>query len=604
MKIINTKIKKIKPISNEDVYDLTVEDNHNFFANNVLVHNCGEIPLPDGDSCRLIAINLYSYVKDPFTKDAKFDFELFKDHTYWITKIMDNIVDLEIEKIDKIIEKIESDPESEEIKSVELNLWKRIRKMGAEGRRTGIGITALGDMLAALGYTYGTKEATDFMTEVMKEYSLNIMRSSISLAKKRGAFPIFDYEREKENPFLLRHIEADPQIGEDLKKYGRRNISLSTIAPTGSVSVCTQTTSGIEPAFMVYYTRRRKINPQEKGVRVDFVDEVGDSWMEYNVFHHKFIDWFHANQRTLRSSIENVEILEIETKWTREECKDYLESMKSEDVNKLIEVSPYYKAMANDVDWVEKVRMQGAVQKWISHSISVTVNLPADVDEELVNQVYLTGWESGCKGMTIYRDGSRSGVLITKEEKKQEKVKEFFKENHAPKRPKRLTADVIHFMNKGEKWIAFVGLLQEKPYEIFTGKLDNFEIPNSVERGRIEKTRTDGVSKYEFQYFKDGEWIPVGDLKQSFDPQFDDISKFISAILRHGMPLEYVIELLGNLNLDGDLIVTWKSGVKRILKRYLEDGKKGGGQCPECGSHNLRYQDGCLSCMDCGHSKC
>lgn len=575
-----------------------------FGFGNVSTNPCGELLLPPYDSCRLLVLNLYSYVKNPFSKDAEFDYELFKEHSHEAIRMMDNIVDLELEKIDSIIEKIKTDPESDEIKRTELTLWKKIRRMCNDGRRTGVGITAEGDMIAAMGYRYGTAEATKFAEKVHQIYAVEVLRGSVDLAQQRGSFPLWDWDLEKDNPYLNRLFKIAPEIKEKMLRVGRRNIALMTIAPTGSVSVCTQTTSGIEPAFMVFYTRRRKINPQEKDVTVDFVDEVGDSWTEYNVFHHKFIDWFFYNQRTLRSEIENTELFDIENKWTYDECKSYLETLDSDIVLKLVEKSPYYKAMANDVDWVEKVRMQGAIQKYIDHSISVTVNLPNDVDEDLVNDVYLTGWKSGCKGITIYRDGSRSGVLITKEEKTKKNVKKLFEENHAPKRPKRLSADVIHFMNKGEKWIAFVGLLQEKPYEIFTGPLDGFDITTTIEKGRIEKTKSNNVSKYEFQYFKDDEWVPVGDLKKKFDERFDDISKMTSAILRHGMPLEYVIELLGNLTLDGDLITTWKSGVKRVLKRYLKDGKQGKGQCPECGSENLKYQDGCLTCLECGHAAC
>lgn len=568
----------------------------------VSTNPCGEIPLADGGSCRLTLLNLYSYVDNPFTPQAKFNFDLFKKHTHQITRVMDNIVDMELEKIDSIIAKVKSDPESDLIKQPELNLWNRIKDKGVRGRRTGIGVTAEGDMLASLGYIYGTPEATKFSEKVHSIYATEVLRESTNLSKERGSFPIWDWEMEKNNPYLNRIYENNHDVKDLVKKYGRRNIANMTIAPAGSVSILTQTTSGIEPAFLVNYTRRRKINPQEKGVRVDFVDEVGDSWTEYNVFHHKFIDWFSVNQLELRKRLgeEQVEIYPMS--W----CKDFLENLDKESTQKLIEWSPYYKAMANDVDWVEKVRMQGAVQKWIDHSISVTVNLPEHVDTDLVNDVYITAWESGCKGCTIYRDGSRSGVLITKEEKKEEKIKQMFEDSHAPKRPKRLDCDVIHFMNKGEKWICFVGLMEGRPYEIFTGSYDKLsDVPSSVERGIIERRKNNGLSQYMFIYKdKNGDDVECCDLKHTFDEAFADVSKMVSAILRHGMPLEYVVDLLDNLNLDGDLITTWKAGVKRIIKRYVREGSKAKGKCPECNSSNLAYQDSCLTCMDCGNSKC
>ena len=558
---------------------------------------CGEIPLPDGDSCRLSLLNLYSYVNNPFTPYAKFDYDLFKTHAKHITRIMDNIVDLEIEKIEAIIHKIKTDPEDIIIKRAELDVWERILKRCVDGRRTGIGVTAEGDMLAALGYRYGTPEATDLLENIHMNYAGAVIDASIDLASERGAFPIWDINRETENPFLNRVYDSFPELREKVKIHGRRNIANLTIAPAGSVSILTQTTSGIEPVFSVSYTRRRKINPQEKNTRVDFVDEVGDSWTEYNVFHHKFNDWFYINRKQLEPDIDLDNF---------DDAKEYLNHLSQEKVDDLIKMSPYYKAMANDVDWVEKVKMQGSIQKWIDHSISVTVNLPQDVDTDLVNQVYMTGWKSGCKGMTIYRDGSRSGVLITKDDKKKEQIKEMFRDNHAPKRNKRLDCDVIDFMNKGEKWICFVGLLEDRPYEIFTGPKESFpNIPGNVNRGIIERRKDTSGSRYIFMYpDKNGNLVESGDLKLSVDTMFADISKIVSAILRHAMPLEYVVDLLNNLKLDGDLITTWKSGVTRIIKRYVKNGQKGKGKCEDCGSNELAYQDGCMVCMSCGSTKC
>jgi ribonucleoside-diphosphate reductase alpha chain len=605
-KKIESHIKKITKVEPENVYDLTVEDNHNFFANNILVHNCGELPLPDGDSCRLSVINLYSYVQNKFTDEAYFDFELFKKHSHIHQRIMDNIVDLELEKIDQILAKIEADPESEEIKYREYNLWKRLREKCEQGRRTGSGVTGEGDMLAAMGLKYGTPEATEFAEEVHKVYAIEILRSSVQLAKERGHFPIFDLKYEQNNPFIERIEKEDSDLIKDMRKYGRRNIGLLTIAPVGSISILTQTTSGVECAFMINYTRRRKINPSDKNTRVDFVDEVGDSWQNYNVFHKAFIDWFEANQRNLRSEIDNIEQEEIEEKYTWNECKSYLENLEKEKVQSLIEKSPYYGATSNDVNWVEKVKMQGAIQKWIDHSISVTTNLPKDTPESVVHDVYMTAWKAGCKGATIYVDGSRSGVLVTEEDKKETEIENYFKENHAPRRPKVLEADVHNFTNKGEKWVAFIGKLEDKPYEIFTGPAEEFQIPSSIEVGEITRSKDkDGESVYNFCYEKDGEKICAGDLKKSFDSQFSDVSRMVSALLRHGMPMFYIVNLLGTLNLDGDLITTWKKGAIRILKKYIkEDYDIKGATCQNCGSTNIAMIEGCMTCQDCYSSRC
>tara|TARA_R110000772_G_scaffold20466_2_gene56676 strand:+ start:5432 stop:8029 length:2598 start_codon:yes stop_codon:yes gene_type:complete len=557
----------------------------------VSTNPCGEIPLCPDDSCRLLAINLYSYVVNPFTRNASFDFELFKVHAQYALRMMDDIIDLEIEKIDRIIEKIQNDPESDEVKSVELNLWRRIQKKCNEGRRTGVGITAEGDMLAAMGLTYGTKKATIFATKVHRTYAIEVFRSSNILARERGTFTVWDSSKEQDHPFLLRIKKYDEQLYNDLMKYGRRNIACLTIAPTGSVSLMTQTTSGIEPAFMVVYKRRRKINPNDKDVRSDFVDDVGDHWEEYNVYHHGFEKWI---------KIVGHEYL------NEDEKSQKMEEFSDETIDRLVEKSPYYKAMANDVDWLEKVKMQGKIQEWIDHSISVTVNLPEHVTEELVNDVYINAWKSGCKGCTVYRDNSRSGVLIQKDDEKEQKVEVLFSETNAPKRPISLECDVLTFQNKGEKWIGFLGLLDGRPYEIFTGALDNFPIPGWVENGNIIKTKNnDGNSDYDFIYVdKRGRDIRIPNLNHAFDEKYYDLAKTFSAILRHGMPISYLIELINGLNLDGDLISTWKSGVKRMLKKFIKDGTKKKGKCEECGSDALEYKEGCLTCMGCGSSKC
>ncbi|MCU0462910.1 MAG: adenosylcobalamin-dependent ribonucleoside-diphosphate reductase [Bacteroidales bacterium] len=542
----------------------------------VSTNPCGEIPLCPYDSCRLLAINLYSYVKAPFTKNARFDFELYKEHVGLAQRMMDDIIDLEMEKIDAILAKIDADPEVDELKRAERDLWKNIRKKSEEGRRTGIGITAEGDMLAALGLRYGTAEATNFSVEVHKTLALEVYKSSTYLAKERGPFTIYDSEREKNNPFILRMKEADPVMYNNMIKFGRRNIALLTIAPTGTTSLMTQTTSGIEPIFSVFYKRRRKVNPNDLDVKVTFKDGIGDSWEEFYVFHHKFVDWLKINGYD----------------------PEKLRSMDDEDIEKIIAKSPYYKATANDVDWIAKVKMQGAIQKWVDHSISVTINLPADVKEDLVSELYLTAWKSGCKGATVYRDGSRDGVLITG---KPETMKE------RPKRPKVLDCDVIRFNINEEKWVAFVGLKDGKPYEIFTGMADEeiFPIPRSIVKGQIIKTRNEeGKTRYDFQYTdKYGYKKIIGGLSHTFQPEFWNYAKLISGVLRHEMPIADVVNLIQSLNLDSESINNWKNGVERALKKYIPNGTKAKGKC-ECGSENLVYEEGCLICKDCGHSKC
>ena len=546
----------------------------------VSTNPCGEIPLCPYDSCRLIAMNLFSYVNNPFTPEAEFDTELFKNHVGLAQRIMDDIIDLELEKIDAIINKINSDPEPEELKMVERNLWLNIRKKAKEGRRTGIGITAEGDMLAAMGLRYGTEEATEFSVDVHKTLALEAYRSSVYLAKERGAFAIYDSEREKNNPFIQRIREADPVLYSNMEKYGRRNIALLTIAPTGTTSMMTQTTSGIEPVFAVYYNRRRKVNPNDKNVKETFTDEVGDSWEEFKVFHHKFIDWLEINGYD----------------------PEAVQQMDDTKLEKIIAKSPYYKATANDIDWVNKVKMQGLIQKWVDHSISVTINLPNNVKEELVSELYRTAWKSGCKGVTVYRDGSRSGVLVTKKAAAP-------KPEATVKRPKTLECDVIRFNINEEKWIAFVGLRNKQPYEIFTGIADEevFPIPKSINKGRIIKTKSEeGEKRYDFQYTdRYGYRKTIEGLSHMFNSEFWNYAKLISGVLRHGMPISNVVALVQSLNLDSESINNWKNGVERALKRYIPDGTKVKGECDKCEStDHLVYEEGCLICKNCGHSKC
>lgn len=549
----------------------------------VSTNPCGEIPLCPYDSCRLLAINLYSYVVNPFTAEAYFDFDLFKKHAIAAQRMMDDIIDLELEKVDEILAKIDSDPEDEEVKLIEKSLWLKIRHKAREGRRTGVGITAEGDMLAALGIRYGSEEGIAFSTKVHQTLALGAYGSSVEMAKERGAFAIYDAEREKNNPFLQRIKEVDPALYNDIQEHGRRNIALLTIAPTGSTSIMSQTTSGIEPVFMPVYKRRRKINPNDKDAKVDFVDEVGDSWEEYVVYHHKFLTWMDVNG------------LDTTKKYSDEE------------IDALIEKSPYYKATSNDVDWVSKVKMQGQIQKWVDHSISVTINIPNDATEELVNELYITAWEAGCKGVTVYRDGSRSGVLIAKSEpKKEEETVSVF----PLKRPLILEADVVRFQNKKEKWIAFIGKIDDRPYEIFTGLADDDDgilLPRWVTEGFIIKNRdADGSSRYDFQFTNQrGYKTTIEGLSHKFDPVFWNYAKLISGVLRNGMPTVKVVDLINSLQLDSESINTWKNGVVRALKRFVPDETEVKGQkCQNCNSTNLMYQEGCLTCKDCGSSKC
>ena len=558
----------------------------------VSTNPCGEIPLCPYDSCRLLAINLYSYVENPFTPNAKFNFSKFKEHVMYAQRMMDDIIDLEMEKIETIIAKIEADPETDEVKATELNLWKKIKDKTSQGRRTGVGTTAEGDMIAAMGLTYGTEEATKFSVEVHKTLALAAYRSSVMLASERGAFPVFDYKREANNPFMNRLKEADPELYDLMVKYGRRNIACLTIAPTGTTSILTQTTSGIEPVFLPVYKRRRKVNANDKEVRVDFVDESGDAFEEYVVYHPKFITWMNING------------IEVNDNYTQEQ------------IDEIVAKSPYYKATSNDVDWLNKVKMQGAVQKWVDHSISVTINLPNDVSEEMVNKLYVEAWKSGCKGCTVYRDGSRSGVLISlKNEKK--KTTENAEPNPADengfvthKRPIELDADVVRFQNNKEKWIAFIGLIDGKPYEIFTGIADDDEgifCPKSVSKGKIIKVIDEnGQKRYDFQFVnKRGFKTTIEGLSEKFNPEFWNYAKLISGVLRYRMPIAQVLKLVGSLELDNQSINTWKVGVERALKKYLPNGEKANGQtCPNCGQESLVYQEGCLICTNCGTSRC
>jgi ribonucleoside-diphosphate reductase alpha chain len=549
----------------------------------VSTNPCGEIPLCPYDSCRLLAINLYSYVEKPFTKDAYFNGDLFTEHSHMAQRIMDDIIDLEIEKIDLILGKIDADPESSEIKQVEKSLWEKIREKAIQGRRTGIGITAEGDMLAALGLQYGSDDAITFSTEVHKLLAIEVYRSSVDLAEERGSFEIFDATREINNPFIQRIKKNAPHVYDKMLKVGRRNISMLTIAPTGSISICTQTSSGIEPVFMVSYKRRRKVNPNDKNVTVSFVDEVGDAWEEYNVFHPKFETWL---------SINGYKVDEVKDKT-------------DDELNEIIEQSPYYKSTSADINWVNKVTMQGDIQKWVDHSISVTVNIPENATEDLVSEIYLKAWESGCKGMTIYREGSRSGVLVSNTKKEE---KGHFIDSRAPERQKTIEADVIRFQNNYEKWVAVIGKIDNKPYEVFTGKAEDFYLPPYVESGwvtkikRTETTRT----RYDFE-FKDrqGYRITIPALSRSFEQEFWNYAKLISGVLRHGMPLAHVVGLISNLTFPEDNINTWKNGVVRALKRYVPDGTEAIDKtCPECKEEAVVYEDGCLICKSCGHTKC
>ena len=545
---------------------------------------CGEIPLCAYDSCRLLAMNLYSYVENPFTNKARFNAELFAKHVAIAQRIMDDIIDLEIEKIDAILEKVYSDPESDEVKRCEVELWKNIRKKALQGRRTGIGITAEGDMLAALGKRYASDEAIEFSTSVQKLLAFEAYKSSVNLAKERGAFEVFDAKREENNPFINRLRAMDENFYQDMVKYGRRNIAMLTIAPTGTVSICTQTTSGIEPVFMVSYKRRRKVNPNDKNAKVSFTDGEGNSFEEYNVFHPKFITWLEVNGYNV------------------EEVKAY----DDEKLQEIIAKSPYYKATANDIDWVSKVKMQGEMQKWVDHSISVTVNIPAETTEELVSQIYQTAWECGCKGMTIYRDGSRAGVLVSNKKEEKKNVENDIVETHSPVRPKTLECDVVRFQNNYEKWIAFVGKINNKPYEIFLGKQDDFYLPPFVETAWITKNKgEEGRSRYDLQFQdKQGYKVTIEGLSRSFSPEFWNYAKLISGILRHGMPISNVVTLIQNLSVDEDNINAWKNGIARALKRYIPDGTKVDKEvCPTCGDA-LVYEDGCKHCKNCGYSKC
>ena len=557
----------------------------------VSTNPCGEIPLCPYDSCRLLSVNLYSYVVNPFTPEAYFDFELFKSHVRIAQRVMDDIVDMELEKIDKIIEKVKSDPQADDVKQTELRLWEKIKHKSGLGRRTGVGITAEGDMIAAMNLRYGTQEATDFSVLVHKTLALAAYRSSVEMARERGAFAIFSAEREKDNPFINRIKEADAQLYDDMVKYGRRNIACLTIAPTGTTSLMTQTTSGIEPVFMPVYTRRRKVNPNDADVHVDFVDESGDSFEEFVVYHHKFLTWMKVNG------------YDTSKRYTKEE------------VDELVEKSPYCKATANDVDWLMKVRMQGAIQKWVDHSISVTINLPNSVDEQLVNRLYVEAWKSGCKGCTVYRDGSRSGVMIAVEKKdKKAKAQETVPVCAPPRvtevRPKELECDVVRFQNNKEKWVAFVGLFEGYPYEIFTGLQDDEEgisLPKTITKGKIIKSVDEhGKKRYDFQFEnKRGYKTTVEGLSEKFNPEYWNYAKLISGVLRYRMPLANVIKLVGSLQMNSQSINTWKIGVERALKKYIADGTEAKGQkCPVCGQESLVYQEGCLICKNCGASRC
>ncbi len=550
----------------------------------VSTNPCGEIPLCPYDSCRLLAINLYSYVENPFTPEARFNFELFKEHAMLAQRIMDDIIDLEMEKIDLILAKVDSDPEPDYIKQTERDLWNKIKEKTIKGRRTGVGITAEGDMIAAMNLRYGTEEATAFSEEVHKTLALACYRSSVTMAKERGKFEVYDAAREANNPFMMRIKEADPELYNDMTQFGRRNIACLTIAPTGTTSMMTQTTSGIEPVFLPVYKRRRKVNPNDAKAHVDLVDEVGDSFEEYIVFHHKFVTWMEANG------------LDTAKKYTQEE------------IDELVAKSPYYKATSNDVDWLQKVHMQGRIQKWVDHSISVTINLPSDVSEDLVNELYIEAWKSGCKGCTVYRDGSRTGVLVSTKKDEKPAPCNCYPEI-TPKRPQELDCEVIRFQNNKEKWIAFVGIHNGRPYEIFTGLADDEDglmLPKSVNKGKIirnfhEETNT---KTYDFQFInKYGYKTTIEGLSHKFNPEFWNYAKLISGVLRYGMPIDQVVKLVGSLQLNNDSINNWKMGVERALKKFIPDGADTGQKCPHCGE-TLTFTEGCMKCNNCGYSKC
>ena len=586
-KIIHNAWKSAEPgvlfwdtIIRESVPDCYADEGFNTVSTNP----CGEIPLCPYDSCRLLALNLYSYVDKPFTAEASFDFAKFRDHVGKAMRMMDDIIDLELEKVEQIIEKIAADPEDEDVRRVELELWKKILGMAQKGRRTGLGITAEGDMLAALGLVYGSEEAIAFAVEVQKTLAVEAYRASVKMAAERGAFPVYDAAKEKDNPMIARIREADPELYAEMEKVGRRNIAMLTIAPTGTTSLMSQTTSGIEPVFRTVYKRRRKINPSDKDTHVDYEDETGEKFQEYNVYHHNFVKWLEANGYDTSK----------------------LATISDEELGEWVAASPYHGATANDIDWVAKVKMQGAIQKWVDHSISVTVNLPNNVSEGLVAQVYRTAWECGCKGVTVYRDGCRDGVLLEKGSKKKQKCEEH--PGQVPKRPKSIPADIVRFKNGTEDWIAFVGLQDGRPYEVFTGKIeeDAMYIPRKIDKGYIIKVREeDGTKRYDFQYTdRYGYTNTIGGISRLFDEEFWNYAKLISGVLRHGMPIEKTVSLIESLHLNSESINTWKTGVCRALKQYIVDGTKSKGKCPSCGQENMAYQNGCLTCMSCGYSKC
>ncbi len=586
-KIIHNAWKSAEPgvlfwdtIIRESVPDCYAEDGFRTVSTNP----CGEIPLCPYDSCRLLALNLLSYVEKPFTKEATFNFDLFKKHVAMAMHLMDDIIDLELEKVELIINKIASDPEDDDVRRVELELWKKIKDMALKGRRTGLGITAEGDMLAALGMRYGSEEAIDFAVSVHKTLAVEAYRASVMMAKERGAFGVFNFEKEQGNPMIERICEAAPELRELMKEHGRRNIAMLTIAPTGTTSLMSQTTSGIEPVFRPVYKRRRKINPSDKDQVASYVDETGEKFVEYYVYHHQFVKWMEINGYDTAN----------------------LQNISEEELDKVLKASPYYKATANDIDWVAKVKMQGAIQKWVDHSISVTVNLPNEVSEELVAEVYRTAWESGCKGITVYRDGCRDGVLL--DLKSKDKSKNKCSNDQTIRRPESIPADIVRFKNGSEDWIAFVGKQDDRPYEIFTGKIeeDAMYIPKTIKSGHILKvSEKDGTKRYDFQYQDRYGYInTIGGISRLFDEEFWNYAKLISGVLRYGMPIDKVVQLVDGLHLDSETINTWKNGVERALKQYIKDGTRGKGRCPQCGQEQMAYQNGCLTCMSCGYSKC
>lgn len=555
------KLKKINIIENENVYDISVSKNHNFFGNGLLIHNCAEIAM-NNDSCRLICLNLFGFVNNPFTSNVDFDFDLFYKYTYEAQRLMDDLVELELNQIQKIITKIKNDTEPDYIKAIELKTWEDLYENGRLGRRTGLGFTALADLIAGHNLKYDSDESMTLVDKIMRTKLQAEFDASVDMAIERGKFEIFDAIIEEQSEFIQMIKNEFNPLYQRMMKFGRRNISISCVAPTGSVSILTQTSSGIEPVFQLEYIRRRKIY-KDSTEEFDTIDDSGEKWKNFVVYHNKLQDWMILNN------------------------------------NSNIEESPYFKSTANDIDWERRIKMQSIIGKYITHSISSTINLPSTVTIDEVEKIYLKAWKYGLKGITVYRDGSRSGVLINKDSKKSQ-----VKENNVAKRPKILDCDVKRFVNKGEKWICFIGLCEGAPYEIFTGKLDAIKIPNNIEKGKIHKIKTENGSVYNFIYEYSNETYTVESLNKIFDETYWNIAKMISGLLRHGMPVKYIVNLINSLKLDGDLITTWKAGVIRMLSQYIPDGTLSDKVCEKCGNKSMVYTSKCPVCTICGHNSC